>query len=378
MKLVKRSFGVGPPVSLFTLGTMRSIQSSDQMYSVVKAACSIGINHIETASSYGPSERFLGDALKRLKDKDLEPTGGWVITSKLLPGSSLVEGKRQLHQLLTNLGISKLDNLAVHGLNLPEHLEWALNGEGAKLLEWAQTEDLVGQIGFSSHGSIPLIREAIESKHFKFCSLHLHLLDPARIPIARFALESGIGTMAISPADKGGHLHTPSRTFTEDCSPVPPLELAYRFLLAKGISTLTVGAVEPRDLALAEKLLNANTPLDKQEQKALINLKMKREERLGESLCNQCRECLPCPKDIPIPELLRLRNLSIGHDLHRFAKERYNLIGRAGHWWESINANACERCGDCLPRCPYQLAIPKLLSETHQLLKEKPRRRLWG
>ena len=44
--------------------------------------------------------------------------------------------------------------------------------------------------------------------------------------------------------------------------------------------------------------------------------------------------CLPCPNDVPIPELLRLRNLAIGHDMTPFCQERYNLIGRAGHWWE--------------------------------------------
>lgn len=82
--------------------------------------------------------------------------------------------------------------------------------------------------------------------------------------------------------------------------------------------------------------------------------------------------------EVPIPELLRLRNLRLGHDLQEFTEERYNLIGQAGHWWESVNAAGCERCGECLPRCPHQLPIPELLAETHQLLAAAPRRRLWG
>ena len=68
----------------------------------------------------------------------------------------------------------------------------------------------------------------------------------------------------------------------------------------------------------------------------------------------------------------------LGHDLQGYCEERYNLIGRAGHWWESHDASACEGCQACLPRCPHELPIPDLLAETHALLSAPPRRRLWG
>ena len=81
---------------------------------------------------------------------------------------------------------------------------------------------------------------------------------------------------------------------------------------------------------------------------------------------------------MPIPSLLRLRNLAVGHGMTAFAGERYNLIGRAGHWWEQVDASACGECGACLPRCPHGLAIPELLADTHRRLAAAPRRRLWG
>ena len=109
-------------------------------------------------------------------------------------------------------------------------------------------------MGFSSHGSNPLIDRAIRSQRFSFCSLHLHWLDPQRLPLAHWALDQGLGVMAISPADKGGRLQAPSPTLVDDCTPFAPLELAYRFLLAQGISTLTVGASAAGDLQLAATL----------------------------------------------------------------------------------------------------------------------------
>jgi len=378
MKMVRRPFGKGPAVSIFTLGTMRALGSKEQMYGVVEAALSAGINHIETAPAYGPAEIFLEAALKQLKHKRIEPPGGWIITSKLLPGVRLAEGKQQLLKMLDRLGLPRINNLAVHGLNQHAHFDWAVKDDGAELLQWAKAEGLVDQIGFSSHGSLCLIEKAIDSGRFDFCSLHLHLLDPERMPLALKAISAGMGVMAISPADKGGHLHTPSPILIRDCNPFPPIKLAYRFLLAAGISTLTLGAFQPKDLEIAKQLMNADGPINESEQKAINQLKTENARRLGTSQCGQCKKCLPCPKGVPIPNLLRLRNIAIGHGLEAFAKERYNLIGKAGHWWEEKNANACEGCGECLPRCPNQLPIPALLADTHQRLAAAPSRRLWG
>jgi predicted aldo/keto reductase-like oxidoreductase len=388
------------------------------MAAVLQAALEAGIRHIETAPAYGPAEAHLGAALRQLAGRDPERHAELVLTSKLLPGPDLAEGQEQLRAILGRLGIPRLDNLAVHGLNRPEHLAWATRGPGAELLAWALDEGLVGQVGFSSHGELGLIEAALASGRFRFCSLHLHLFDPSRLPLARAALAEGIGVLAISPADKGGRLYAPPPELQADCAPFHPLELAYRFLLDQGISTLSLGAAQPGDLewaaaiagpAAAGGACGRSSPesnragaasaagfsaeasggpdaqpqgpppwLGPEHHAALERLAAAGRERLGAERCGQCRACLPCPNAVPIPELLRLRNLAVGHGMTPFAQERYNLIGRAGHWWEEVDAGACARCGDCLPRCPHRLPIPDLLADTHRRLAAAPRRRLWG
>ena len=62
----KRSFGRGAKVSLFTLGTMRATESLEKMYSIIKNAYYVGINHIETAPSYGDAESLIGNSIKKL------------------------------------------------------------------------------------------------------------------------------------------------------------------------------------------------------------------------------------------------------------------------------------------------------------------------
>ncbi|MFM8259867.1 MAG: aldo/keto reductase [Vulcanococcus sp.] len=359
---------------------MRALESPQQMAAVLQAARAAGINHLETAPAYGPAEAHLGAALRQLAAQNPGLHGELVLTSKLLPGLELAEGQAQLRGILARLGVSRLDNLAVHGLNRPEHLAWATAGPGRELLAWALGEGLVGQVGFSSHGDTALIEQALATGRFRFSSLHLHLFDQTRLPLARAALADGIGVLAISPADKGGRLYAPSADLLADCAPFHPLELAYRFLLDQGISTLSLGASQPSDLAWAAAISGGTCTswLGPDHHAALARLSSAGHQRLGADRCGQCRACLPCPSAVPIPELLRLRNLAVGHGMQAFAEERYNLIGRAGHWWEQLNASACQSCGACLPRCPHQLPIPTLLADTHRRLAATPRRRLWG
>ena len=159
--VVRRPFGSGRPVSPFTLGTMRALAGQENLRSVLEAALGAGINHIETAPAYGPAEQFLGEALRHLEAHDPINRHQLVITSKLLPGCGdglgVHDGLDQVRGSLRRLGLKRLDNLAIHGLNTPEHLAWALRGPGGDLLKAVIDAGLVDQVGFSSHGSTDVI-----------------------------------------------------------------------------------------------------------------------------------------------------------------------------------------------------------------------------
>ena len=225
----KRSFGKDCNVSLFTLGTMRATENLDKMYLTIKNAYHTGINHIETAASYGKSEILIGEALKKLENSENILRKEWIITTKVLPKGDLNFLKINFKNSLQNLKLKKIQNLAIHGINLEEHLDWVLHGEGGRFLKWVIKKGLVNQVGFSSHGNYKIIEKAIKCDIFSFCNLHLHFFDQSKINLAQLALKKNMGVLAISPADKGGRLYAPSDNLLKASEPYHPLELAYRF-----------------------------------------------------------------------------------------------------------------------------------------------------
>jgi len=81
-------------------------------------------------------------------------------------------------------------------------------------------------------------------------------------------------------------LYSPSDILIEASKPFHPLELAYRFLLAKGITTLSLGATNKKDFEFADKLRNSFEKLTKLEKSALKKIEEVSNERLNSTNVN--------------------------------------------------------------------------------------------
>ena len=372
----KRRFGkTNLDLSVFTLGTMRCLASPQTTRKTIQKAFSLGINHLETAQGYGQSESYIGQAIKDLKISREEV----YLTTKLSPTLDPLEMSQGIDRSLDRLQVDYLDCLAIHGINTTEHLESITNPNGCLAsIHTAINQGKIRHLGFSTHGSLDLILAAIETDLFEFIELHYYYFFQGNEKAIALAAEKDMGIFIISPADKGGKLYTPPEKLEELCSPYTPLELNYRFLLSdRRITTLSVGAAAPEELIEPFKVCDDDYPLTEEEVTVFARLKQQSETSLATDLCRQCNLCLPCPEAINIPEILRLRNLAVAYDMQDYGQYRYGMLENAGHWFPGNKGNKCTDCGDCLPRCPENLAIPSLLRDTHQRLKGKQRRRLW-
>lgn len=373
-----RKFGkTNLPLSVFSLGTMRCLSSFENACQTVQQAIALGINHLETARGYGKSEEYLG----RILTQGLSvPREQLYITTKLPPTADADLMSQWLEQSLERLQLDYLDCLAIHGINTPEHLAWIESPTGCmQAAQKAMARGLVRHIGFSTHGSLDVILAAINTDLFEFVNLHYYYFFQRNAAAVELARKKDLGIFIISPADKGGKLYTPPPTLEKLCSPFSPLELNYRFLLSdRRVTTLSVGPANPDELIEPCQVADRDGSLTKEEEEILSRLEIQLSNILDTERCSQCYECLPCPENINIPEILRLRNLALAYDLTDYGKYRYGMLENAGHWFPGIKGNRCTSCRDCLPRCPEQLDIPSLLQDAHQRLASSPRRRLWG
>ncbi|MGD1938328.1 MAG: aldo/keto reductase [Cyanophyceae cyanobacterium] len=371
-----RRFGrTGLSISAFSLGTMRCLSSPDRMFSTLEKAIAVGINHVETARSYGNSESYLGQAFQGgIKREDLH------LTTKLLPKGNAKDIDQWIDESLERLNTNYLDMLAIHGVNTWEHLEWVLDDSaaaGMAGIDQAIADGRINHLGFSSHGSLELLLEVINSDRFEFVNLHYGYFLQRNEPAIALADEKDMGVFIISPADKGGQLYAPPPKLMELCHPLTPLEWGYRFLLADPrITTLSVGSSKPSELAMVANIDDGKS-LNFQERKVLDALDQEALKISPSEQYVQYYDCLPCPEDVAIPEILRLKNLADTYGMEDYAKYRYGMLENAGHWFPGRRGDRCNSCGNCVSKFPEKADIPSMLRDAHSRFGETFGRRLW-
>jgi len=362
-------------VPVFTLGLMRYMKDDpDESAGVVHRAVELGINHLETARGYGTSEQLLGHALRGI-DRD-----SVIVTTKIGPQPTYDEFMRAFDDSMKRMGLDRLDNLDIHGINNPRKLKMATDPKGTwRAVGKLMDQKVVDHIGFSTHGSLEIILETIDTELFESVNLHYYYFMQTLWPAVVRARQLDMGVFIISPNDKGGMLFDPPQRLRDLSVPFDPMHLASRWLLAKPeVHTLSLGAEKLEDFDLHMETADNDGPLSHEEEAAIGRWDAQWGKVLADDYCTVCGQCLPCPEFIDVPNLLRLRNMACAFDMHAYGRYRYNMLNGSDDWFQGWTGDHCTECGECLPRCPEKLAIPRLLFDVHDMLKSEPGRRLWG
>jgi predicted aldo/keto reductase-like oxidoreductase len=226
----------------------------------------------------------------------------------------------------------------LHGVSKFEDYEKVMAPEGAyEGLKRARDEGLIDHIGITSH-NLDLLEKAIEDEHFEVIMACYSFLEPkASQKVFPLAKEKDIGVLAMKPFSGG---------VIEDAGP------ALKFVLSTSNIVPIPGSETLEKAHENWKIFTEGYSLTEQDQERMEAIK----KEFDHQFCRRCDYCQPCTENINIQHALGLKS---------FVKRSGPHIVQELGWMRDLieKARNCSECGDCLPRCPYQLPIPYMIKE---------------
>src|SRR6266699_3707365 len=216
-----------------------------------------GVNHIDTAASYGDAELRIAPWLKR-------NPGGFFLATKT-GARRAAEAREELHRSLDRMGVDHVDLWQLH--NLADPIEWdaALSPGGAiEAAEQAREEGLVRFIGVTGHGAQIAANHRRSLARFDFDSVLLPFnFITMQLPYYEENFEALVATcmgrnvavqtiklIALRPWRDRPHTHS---TWYEPLDAQSDIDLAVWWVLGReGVFLNTVG-----DVNLLPKVLDA-------------------------------------------------------------------------------------------------------------------------
>lgn len=299
----------------------------DEAVSLLRAAANAGITFFDTARVYTDSEEKIGAAFSDQPGR----RGSLIIATKTM--STTREGmEADLAASLAALRTDYVDLYQVHNAkSLP-----APGSEIYDTLVSMKERGAIRAIGLTSH-SLPVALEAARSGLYATVQYPFSLLaDDRELALVRLCRDNGVTFIAMK-ALAGGL--------------ITDIAAAYAFI-ASHPGVLPIWGVQ------AERELNdflrlaADPPLFD----AAMGERVAAERAaLAGQFCRGCGYCLPCPQDIAIPYVARMKRLLRRSPWQRYADKE---------WADRMKtARSCIQCGECAERCPYDLDTPTLIAD---------------
>ncbi len=333
---------------------------------MVDTAMQNGINYYDTAWGYHGenSELVMGKALSRY------PRDSFYVATKF-PGydpSNWGKVEEIFEQQLKKLGVEYFDFYLFHNV-CEMNIDAYLNDEKSGIYSYLMKQKQNGRIrhlGFSCHGSIPVLQRFLDAygKDMEFCQLQLNYLDwtfqngKEKVDLLD---QQNIPVWVMEPL-RGGKLAKLLPEYEARLKELRPDEeipaWAFRFLQSIPSVTMILSGMS-NDEQLEKNLITfaEDKKLNEAEMSALLDIAEKMLS-VGTVPCTACHYCVShCPQGLNIPDLLALYNE------HAFTGGGFIAPMALGALPEDKRPQACLQCRSCEQVCPQQIKISEVLAD---------------
>ena len=370
-RLIKK---IGVEVSPLGFGAMRLPLKNGKINREIATeqihhAIDNGVNLIDTAYLYGDSEKFLGEVLQgEYKDKAMICTKLPAINVKKYEDMEYF-----LSEQLKRLQRDCIDFYLIHSVDLKTMNRLIKRGL-FEFLNKAKREGKVKYVGFSYHGVKEEFDLLIDGYDWDVVMVQYNYFDEnvqASIEGIEYAASKGMGVFVMEPL-KGGILagkmpEDAEEIFKKADSTKTTAQWALQWVLNNRNVSCVFSGMNSLDqlndnLAIADKTTPMSMTFEELETVELVKRVMKNALQIN---CSTCGYCMPCPRDVNIPECIKIYNEKYLFDhkgfMNQSVMDYYQYVG--GVMAKAGNAGLCNACGKCLRKCPQKLDIPNELKK---------------
>jgi predicted aldo/keto reductase-like oxidoreductase len=369
MKRTKVEKWGGIEVSRLGFGCMRLPTNEDRTIdrekslAMIDKAYKAGVNYFDTAYNYinGTSEIFTGDALRRY------PRDSYYFATKL-PVSRIIE-EAQVDEIFTEqlkkTGLEYFDFYMLHGMNGMRIKPMRELGIYDKLIAKKEA-GLIRRLGFSFHGDYEALCELVDNFKWDFVQIQINYLDYIMTDAKALydkLTEKGIPVVVMEPV-RGGYLANPPDSVKDEMKAfeggkVTPAGWAMRWCISMENMPVILSGMN------AMEQVDENLDTFSRDDAILTDAQRDFLGRCADMImnakaipCTGCAYCMDCPSGVNIPLVFAKYNqYKLFHNSFRMFNDRQELIAK-GAW-----ADACVKCGVCVPLCPQGIDIPARLEE---------------
>jgi hypothetical protein len=321
------------------LSTVMGGTTEDAIEQVINAALDYGINYIDTSRVYMDSETNIGQVLSKRNHQ-------LIIASKSYK-RTYDDVMADIEESLNQLQIEKIDVHQVHALYPHEVHGLMGKGGGMEAFRKAKDQGMIGFIGLTSHHASVIV-DLMRTGEFDTVMFPFNVIErePEKelIPLAK---SLDIGTIVMKPLGGGA---------------IRNVKNCFKFLNNYPVDVILNGVSNLPEFYENVKYAEIEEGLTADE----ITAFEQEVAPLGKEFCRRCSYCMPCPNDLHIPDMIHLFWQMVKNCTYEDLPPEKQQMGQNLLIW----LQACEECGKCQEKCPYNLPTIKRKNELLEMFNK--------